>query len=245
MTFGKNMKSPITVSAFVVPLLCLILGICYAFVTPLDSNDWIGAGFIVRVALALLVASLVSVILSVWAFNRKEKGAPRTLIFSIPGACFLLCLGIYFAENFTSRKKSKREGDVFRRTYTEIQDNPSLLRSKNWTNATAPEVRAFKNSLEFGTGPYTEEDIVYIYDTYPSFRIRAFRHPSCPERLLVKHFDEAWHLCESGQSYGMLAAICSNPNTPVELLKRVAESTTLVGGAKHPAQATLKKINGS
>jgi len=231
------MKSPITVSSFVVPLLCLILGICYAFVTPLNPNDWIGAGFIVRLALALIAASLVSVIFSVWAFNRKEKGAPRSLIFSVPSACFLLCLGFFFVENYISTKKSKREGDVFRGTYSEIQNNPSLLRSQNWMNASAPEVRAFKNSLKFGTGPYSEEDIVYIYDSYPSFRILAFRHPSCPERLLTKHFDEAWLLFKSGESYFMLEAICSNPNTPKPLLEKVARETHV----SHVAHSTLKK----
>ena len=229
------MKSPITVSSIVVPLLCLSVGICYAYITPLEANDWIGAGFIVRVALALLVASLVSVILSVWAFSRKEVGAAKSLILSIPSACLLLCLSFYFVEDFTSRKKSKREGDVFRATYSEIQDNPSLLRSKNWADVSAPEARAFSNSLEFGTGPYTEDDIVYIYETYS--HINAFKHPACPEWLLTKHFDEAWQLFKSGESYFMLKAICSNTNTPKHLLEKVAKETHV----SHPAHNTLKK----
>ncbi len=234
------MRLSIWKSAIAIPLGCLFLGVAYAFLEPPNPNDWLGLGIFVRLGVTLAVASLLALILSIWAFKRRETKAPVTLIFSIPSVCFLLWLGGYFIEDFTRRRRAESEEELFRKTYTSIQKDPSLLRSRDWSKAAPPERRAFSNSLEFGTAPYISEDIVYVYETYSA--INAFRHPACPESLLTEHFEQAWDLCESGQSYGMLAAICSNPNTPVELLERVAGSKSLASGAVRPAQKTLEKI---
>jgi len=237
------MKSPVTASAFFVPVAILALGLGYAFLAPLHPNDWVGGGIIVRIALTLIVASLASVILSAWAFQRSEGRAPRTLFLSIPGSFFLIWLGFFFIENYTRERRVKREEQVYSVAYTELQHNPLIIRSKDWSNVSGPERRALRNALELGAADFVENDLLFIYETYPSYRLAAFKHPVFPGRLLAQHFDEAWDLCESGRSYNMLAAICSNTNTPRELLERVAVSRTLPVGAVHPAQRTLEKIN--
>ena len=233
------MKKPIVAYlSFILPALAIIYGIYTVFIFERSESDWgLLSGF-VGLIVAVFAGASLSVILSALSFLRRERIARNTLYLSIPSLCLLLYVGIAFLNGYTSNKKSKNEEDVFRRTYSEIRNDRSLLKSRNWTNASAPELRAFKNSLKFGTGPYTEEDIVYIYKTYPNFRVLAFKHPSCPERLLTKHFDEAWLSFKSGESSFMLDAICSNPNTPKRLLEKVARETH----ESHSAHTTLKKL---
>ena len=237
-----QMKSSVSVAAFFVPLVVIVFGLAYAIGSPSHPNDWTGAGVIIKVGVALLVASLAAAILSFWAFRRGEKLASRTLLFSIPGSIFLIWTGVYFLESYGTSRKLQNEERVYNKLYADLQNDSSLLRSKNWSTASNPEKRALKYSLELGAKNFTEEDVVFVFETYEQHRLSAFMHPKFPEHLLVKHFDEAWDLCESDKGYSMLAAICSNPNTPVNLLTRVAESKTLMGGAVSPAQQTLKKI---
>ena len=106
------MKSPISICACSIPIIIGSIGLLYAFTTPVDQYDMIGAGLIIRVALTLLIASLVSVIFSFWSYQRNEPKASSTLWLSIPSACLLLSLGFYLIENYVSEAKSKTDKNV-------------------------------------------------------------------------------------------------------------------------------------
>ena len=69
------MKSRVTDCAIAIPILVGLLGLFYAFTTPIGEYDVMGAGFYFRVALSLLLASIIAIGLSVWAYQRKEPSA--------------------------------------------------------------------------------------------------------------------------------------------------------------------------
>ncbi len=81
-----------------------------------------------------------------------------------------------------------------------------------------------------------------LYVEAPQFRIAILSHPRCPTNLLTENFQEAYEK-SFNHSYEMLAAIVSNPNTPIELVEKVANAHDVPGGAVYPAQCELKRRN--
>ena len=216
------------------------MGIIVTFNAKLSQYDFIGAGFIIRLGITIIIAALLALTLSVCSFRARERKATSTLFFSIPSACLLLFIGGYILDARMHEKKSKADQKLYKEVCEEIRKDSSFYKTKDWERAKAPEKRAFSNSLSMGFGLYTEEQIVDIYENYKRFSV--LKHPACPSYILVENFDKAWKECESGRSYHLLSLICSNPNTPVEYLERVATSKTLPVGAVYPARSTLEKI---
>lgn len=87
---------------------------------------------------------------------------------------------------------------------------------------------------------YNLQQLKKIYDEAPNMGDYVFLHPACNKEFIEEHFDEALKRSEK-ISYRMLASMMKNPNTPIELVERIATSKGLVMGAVEPARYALEK----
>lgn len=90
------MKSPFTNCALAIPTLIGAGGIFYSiFISSSGQYDVTGAGIILKAGLSLLVASLLSIWLTLEAYGRKEPKAPTALILAVPGGCYILLIAYF------------------------------------------------------------------------------------------------------------------------------------------------------
>ena len=220
----KIMKSPITRSSFVIPLLCVALGICYAFIVPPDPNDWLGLGWVARIGVALLIAAIVSVILSVCAFSRKEKGASKSLIISLPSVIFIAWAGVGYLQATNEREKRREDDQRWRHHSERLSSEKGLFNAERWPNDSSPQGRAMRGALWNGTGDFDEEDLQTLYDKDPTWLDAICYHPKCPEHLLRRRF---LHYTESSKRPssigGSFLTILAHPNSPLEFIEEVSK----------------------
>jgi hypothetical protein len=81
------------------------------------------------------------------------------------------------------------------------------------------------------------------FETRPTMLDYVFYNPNCSSDFLSKHFDEAF---EQGRKWPLqnqqrLHAVFRNPNTPIELVEKVAIATNYPGGATMNAKIVLKQ----
>lgn len=122
-----------------------------------------------------------------------------------------------------------------------IRQDPQGVFDKKWHTSSDPLIaRAVGISLHDGQTRYTAGMLERLMVESPQHKNHIFAHPLCPTHLLVENFqhahDQSFHL-----SYEPLAAIVSNPNTPIELIEKVASSRDVPVGAVYPARDALKR----
>lgn len=139
------------------------------------------------------------------------------------------------------RLTREREAAAVKQIIAEIRTSPSVIFQKGWHLSDDPlTVRAVTASFRDPGTCYSAEMLERLYVEAPRYRPGVLANPACPPHLLVDHFQEAYERAGSA-SYEMLAAIVSNPNTPTELVEKVATSQTIPVGAVYPARKELKR----
>ena len=128
--------------------------------------------------------------------------------------------------------------DRYKTLYEELRRDPEIALREKWYELHREHREAFHDSLKDPAVPYTLDLLKRFYTEAPVTRDVIFSHPACDAAFLSEHFEEA---CERAASINlqMLAAIVSNPNTPRELVERVATSRVLPWGAVEPARRNL------
>ena len=127
------------------------------------------------------------------------------------------------------------------RLVADIRPDPSVIFDSRWIASEDPLVaQAIGTSLGDTNTIYTAEILERLMTEAPRYKYNILANPRCPTHLLVESFqeayDNAYHV-----SYEHLAIIVSNPNTPIELVEKVAKSQDIPVGAVYPARDALKR----
>jgi hypothetical protein len=80
----------------------------------------------------------------------------------------------------------------------------------------------FAQSFSNPNVKYSDDLLEEIYKTCPSLHDYVFRCQGCSKEFLTKHFEEKFQQSQKPASQSELLAIMSNPNTPIELVEKVA-----------------------
>lgn len=139
-----------------------------------------------------------------------------------------------------SERKLAKKNRLEAKLTKEIEADPSIGLRDQWDNKSHTHSKMFTESFSNDRVKYTPALLEMIYEQVPEQRDYLFRSKACTPTFLAKHFDEAYDRCLQ-KSYGRLASIVANPNTPLPLVKKVARSKTICSGAVLPAQEALKK----
>jgi hypothetical protein len=192
------------------------------------------------------IIALVAIVLSVsrnWSLPLQllvPVVAPPAIAF-VGGAVSLpILIRAGEAEARRGREQFQASKAKYEALYEQLRRDPEIALREKWFELYDEHGRAFGDSLKDPTVPYTLSLLRRFYTEAPVTRDAIFAHPACDAAFLTDHYQEAYERAKE-INYGMLAAIVSNPNTPRELVERVATSETLPWGAVEPAQRNLKR----
>lgn len=195
-------------------------------------------------AFGVLTGSLASII----CFSRR-LGEVAALIAAamIPAiAGFPLGAATYVASSHAEQQRQIEYANrqrVSEQNYAvlieKVRRDPEIVLRERWFAEFDERQKAFTDSLTDPQVGYSLSFLKKLYAEAPETRDALFISPGCDAAFLTEHFQEAWDRAEH-INYGMLASIVSNPNTPVELVEKVAQSSTLPMGSVEPAQKALQ-----
>lgn len=232
-----------TVAAFVSICTC-VFG---AMTTGLEGDGW-NWQFIPFIALGAL-SGIVSGILALLLANQKLRDNPTAktalVLVGPPAISFLVGAAAFPALH---AKNERRQADGRARYETQqatmqsylsqARHDPEIVLRERWLDAWDERRRVLNDNMATGAIPFSEEQLERLYKTWTYGEV--FRHPACSAEFLARHFETVAARAEH-INHTDLAALVSNPATPLELVMRVAASQTLPVGAVYPARAALKK----
>ena len=135
-------------------------------------------------------------------------------------------------------RKIESWGSKEKRLATLLEANPRVALQERWDLKGGEYECAFVESFTNPNVKYTDELLEAIHQNCPSVKDYVFRSKSCSRGFLIQHFDEEYQIGMNWESYFGLKNIVSNPNTPIELVEKVASSQTR-SGAVEPAKKAI------
>jgi hypothetical protein len=141
--------------------------------------------------------------------------------------------------------------DKQKRLMTSLENDPGIALKERWDlvdsrpqgkTQTQPDYsrrHVFVASFSNPNVKYSQEQIEIIYKNMPDVSDFVFLCRGCSTEFLVSHFEEAYTKAAHFVSWFELASIVSNPNTPQELVEKIASARNLPGGATGAAQQAL------
>jgi len=140
----------------------------------------------------------------------------------------------------TGSTMAKIEGHQYAAFEGILRRDPSIALTEHWEGKHDERTMVYCNSFSDPSIPYTPKLVEQIYRESPLMRGYLFASSACTTEFIKEHFDEAYRLA-TREDYSPLACMVSNPNTPLELIEKVASSKELLMGAVEPAREALKK----
>lgn len=141
--------------------------------------------------------------------------------------------------------KLERERPEYERTLARIKANPSVVLAKEfYGRGDTPVLRAFQASLKDPKIWFPEDILVALLEQLPenNFWIREliFARQELSPATLEQFYPKA--LVWGKEDYSLLANIATHPNTPIAIVRDLANHPELPVGATNPAQQRLKKM---
>jgi len=228
-------------ASILVLVLCSGLGVLVALSLPRHESDWIGARFILAIVGGIVAGAILSVACAAVSFARHEQRRVWCLPTALPALLILLgCVGTLLQE-VVGRYQAKAADAARLEARAAIEADPEIVLREHWDRpGNEYHYAAYRNSFGDPQVHYTASQLQRIYDEAPAMRDNVFQHPACPPEFITARFEEAWPR-RSNISYVMLANIAANPNTPLVVIEKIAQTPGLPVGATQPAKDALKK----
>ncbi len=228
-------------------VFCAFTTTCGATWAGLEKGGWgfqflpfLGGGFV----FGLLAGSVAAIICLVRRLDGLAVLIATSMIPAIAGIPLgaAMYVGLSHREKqaqieYASRQRLSEQTDA--RLIEKIRIDPEIVLRERWFAQSYEHRKAFANSLTDSQVCYSLSLLKKLYAEAPEARDALFIAPGCDAAFLTEHFQEAWDRAEY-INYEMLASIVSNPNTPLDLVEKVAQSHTLPMGAVEPAQKALQ-----
>ncbi len=217
------------------------------YAIPRNESDWFGARYLVAVGLSLTAGAVASVVCAGVSLQHRERYALWSMLLALPSLAMLILVAAYTIPlpPLAAPPPGESLGSVMD-FVNKLEKDPDLgLRERwydsRWNDSSSDlKKRAFLASTENGLTPYTSAQLERIYEVAPENRKMLFQHPGCSPEFLRMHFDEAWQLSVSGQ-HDMLDNMVWNPNLPLPLLEKAAQSSEIHLRSREAAKNALAK----
>jgi hypothetical protein len=236
------MKSPFATGSLILPFAIAVFGVLHAVFGPHAEGDWLGMGIFLKAGIWLGIAGVLSILLSITSFVRKEPRRVLSLLLAVPYLLYLGGIGV----NLVTADRNRAESTKLKGDYEDFRlkliEDPSLALEIDWESVWDVRRTVLAGTFQESSVPFTLEQLRDLHANFPSIRDHLFTHEACDSEFLSAHFEEALSLCRDDVNCWRLASICSNKNTPAHLLELVANATDLPVGAVYPARDTLKRI---
>ena len=144
MNTDKPRTSPSAITAVLVPLLIAVIGVLWAFATPISQNDWFGMALVVRAYGALILASFVSIAFALAAFVRGEPKSGISLFTAIPAFFFLVYTGSILIPAYAENAHLKKMQEIRRRVVSDATYRQTYVMS---SDLSIKDARIFKDQV--------------------------------------------------------------------------------------------------
>jgi len=232
--------------------LCGVAAPLGAMMTGLKSGGW-NWQFLPFIAGGFFGGIFIAIPASIGCGSLKPK-YPWNLL--IPLALPPISVFIFSALIFPSMKRDgqvriERSREIFEQAQQsrqallqQLKSDPEVALRERWFAGDDQHRYVMSASLRDGTVNYEFTLLKQIYEEDPSMSA-IFAHPACKASFLAEHFKKAYEEYDAyfhGKvRYSPLRDIVSNPNTPRELVEKVATSQTLPVDVVYPARDNLER----
>jgi hypothetical protein len=136
-----------------------------------------------------------------------------------------------------SKKPASQAVAEKQRLLSSLENDPGIAFKEGWNLELSPWWEVIIASFSDQKVKYNDDLLEKFHRQYPGLRDSVYCSRGASKEFLVRHFDEEYQRCQN-ISYTGLANLVSNPNTPLDLVQRVA-SSNLPFGAIEPARKAL------
>ena len=105
-----------------------------------------------------------------------------------------------------------------------LEKNPEIAFQERWDTNDWHHWHAFVSSFSNSKVKYSDDLLEQIHHTCPKVQEYVFRSQSCSKEFLTRHFDEEYMEGKYPVYSPALINIVENPNTPIELVEKVASN---------------------
>ena len=105
-----------------------------------------------------------------------------------------------------------------------LENNPGIALTERWDIKNKWRKAVFAASFTNSAVKYTGDDIEAIFQSCPSIRDDIFRSQFCTKEFLSAHFDEEFDRGRNVLTQNGLNNLVANPNTPIELVEKIASA---------------------
>jgi len=173
--------------------------------------------------------------------NRKRAAALDVVTFPIQAPIVVPAYLIVTADEAADKHKAQAQADAYKQFMPLLEKDPALGLKERWDLKKDIHRWVFIQSFSNPKIKYTDALLEKIHETCPSIQDCVFSSKSCSKEFLAKHFDEEFERAKNPAYQGGLATIASNPNTPLDLVEKVATARGYAGGVTLPAQSALNQ----
>ena len=167
--------------------------------------------------------------------DRKKAAALDVVTFPFQAPIVVPAYLIVTANESAVKHKAKAQADAYKQFMPLLEKDPALGLKERWDLKKDMHRWVFIQSFSNPKIKYTDALLEEIHQICPSIRDCVFSSLSCSKEFLARHFGEEF---ESGNQGG-LATIVSNPNTPLDLVEKVATAKGYPAGVTMPAENAL------
>jgi hypothetical protein len=122
-----------------------------------------------------------------------------------------------------------------------LESNPKTALAERWDIKNSARRRVFVDSFSNPNVKYDDDFLEAIYQTCPTLQDDIFRSQSCSKEFLARHFDEIFKQSSVWVFQHRIDNLISNPNTPIELVQKVATTPNYPPAAAALAKRILAK----
>lgn len=210
-------SSPLTLLAILLPLVAVLAGIVSTALIGLPSGYIISPGILILVW-GVLGTGAISIPLSVLALKKKEPIALATLIVLVPSIMIFASIG---KSHFGSMRVQK-ETKIHDAMYQRLTEEPELIYQLELSKLLPPERRAVGWFFSQHKDTFSSKDLLRLYESHLPDRMAVLSHPACPEEIIRREIDRQIEICSRRKGCSGLPRIAHHPNTPRDILERIA-----------------------
>lgn len=229
-------SSPLTLLAILLPLVAVLAGIVSTALIGLPSGYIISPGILILVW-GVLGTGAISIPLSVLALKKKEPIALATLIVLVPSIMIFASIG---KSHFGSMRVQK-ETKIHDAMYQRLNEDPKLIYQLELSKLQPPQRRAFGLYFRRQQDRFSSKDLLRLYETHLPDRFAVLSHPACPEEIIRREIDRQIEICSRAKGCSGLPTIAGHPNTPRDILERIAK-LNFGNGAPDIARQRLQEL---
>jgi hypothetical protein len=122
-----------------------------------------------------------------------------------------------------------------------LENDPKTALAGRWDIKNETRRRVFVESFSNPNVKYNDDLLEEIYQTCPTIQDDVFKCRACSKEFLTRHFDEKFQQSNNWVFQHRIDNLISNPNTPIELVEKVATTKGYPPAAAGLAQRILAK----